>query len=70
MGEELEVDTGDDEDAEALGCTASVSIRWAAKMSEEERLGVAEWIRTVANNLVSEGHLYASLFTASLDPED
>jgi hypothetical protein len=60
----------DEEAAEELGCTARVEVRWASKMSETDRLAVADWLRTTANNLVSEGHNYAALFTASLDPED
>ena len=60
----------DEEDAQALGCTARIEIRWAGKMSEVERNGVAEWLRGQASQLTAEGHNYAAMFTASLDPED
>jgi hypothetical protein len=60
----------DEEDAKALGCTARLEIRWADRMSEEERVAVAEWIRGRADALLADGHNYAAMFTASLDPED
>jgi hypothetical protein len=63
-------DPNDEEDAQALGCTARVEIRWVNKMTEEEKLRVAEWLRGRAENLLSDGHNYAAMFTAQLDPED
>jgi hypothetical protein len=68
MGETPE--DNDEEDAQALGCTARLEIRWAGKMSDEERIGVANWLRGQANALITEGENYAAMFTASLDPED
>jgi hypothetical protein len=65
-----EEQVADDEAAEELGCTALVQIRWSEKMSESDRLDVANWLRGVADGLLAEGHNYASLFTARLDPED
>ena len=67
---ELDDESDDEADAEALACTAKLEIRWAAKMSDAERTGVADWLRRQADQLVGEGGNYAALFTARLDPED
>lgn len=69
MADEAE-DDHDEEDAQALGCTARLEIRWANKMTEDEKLAVAEWLRGRAENLLAEGHLYSPMFTAMYDPED
>jgi hypothetical protein len=68
MGETPE--DNDEEDAEALGCTARVEIRWVNKMTVDERTDVANWLRGVADGVIEEGENYAPMFTASLDPED
>ena len=60
----------DDEAAEELMCTAIVQIRWVGKMKPADREDVANWLRGRADNLLAEGHNYAALFTARLDPED
>jgi hypothetical protein len=68
MGETPE--DNDEEDAQALGCTARLEIRWAGKMADDERQDVADWLRVQASALIAEGHNYAAMYTASLDPED
>jgi len=39
-------------------------------MSASQREDVADWLRVQASAVIAEGHNYASMFTASLDPED
>lgn len=57
------------EDAIALGCTARLEIRWVAKMSETQRMNVAEWLREKAAQVLAEGHTYAPIVTMMLDPD-
>jgi hypothetical protein len=70
MADEDSTPEQDEEDAQALGCTARLEIRWANKMTEEEKLGVAEWLRKRAENLLADGHNYAAVFTSMFDPDD
>lgn len=43
-------------------CVAVVTIREAAKMSEESRKAIAEWLRMHADMIVEEGHNYDRVF--------
>jgi len=56
--------------AAALGADAVLHIRNADKMTEEGRLVIADWLRQQADTLLTDGHNYATMFTARYNPED
>lgn len=67
---EEEQNAADELGAQTLGCTAIFHVRWAAKMTEEDKLAVAEWLRHQATMLLSDGHQYAAIFSARYNPEE
>lgn len=56
--------------ASALGADAVLHIRYAAKLTEDQKAQIADWLNERAADLRSTGHTYAVMFTASYNPED
>ncbi|HVQ52140.1 MAG TPA: hypothetical protein VMS92_19015 [Mycobacterium sp.] len=67
---EAERDAADREIMAKMEADAVLYIRNAADMTEEGKVAVADWLRTQAESLLSDGHNYSFLFTGRFNPED